>query len=105
MTSAQSLAPTDPCAGVSREFGLDYAHALHRFPTPYVEESWTDGNGNRLTVTTSADYDAVFDDYDDEDEDEDEDEDCPTADVECADEQTPAWVASVLHVLGIAEVA
>lgn len=99
MTSAQFPAPADPCAGVSREFGLDYAHALHRFPTPYVEESWTDGNGNRLTVTTSTDYDAVFDDYDDEDED------CPTADVECADEQTPAWVGSVLHVLGIAEVA
>ena len=99
MTSAQSPAPTDPCVGVSREFDLDYAHALHRFPAPYVEETWTDGNGNRLTVTTSTAYDAVFDDYDDEDDD------CPTADVECADEQTPAWVARVLHVLGIAEVA
>lgn len=99
MTSAQFPAPADPCAGVSREFNLDYAHALHRFPTPYVEESWTDGNGNRLTVTTSADYDAVFDDYDDEDND------CPTADVECAGDDTPAWVNRVLRVLGIAEVA
>lgn len=98
MTSAQSPAPIDPCAGISREFDLDYAHALHRFPAPCVKETWTDGNGNHLTVTTSISYDAVFDDYDDEDED------CPTADVECADEQTPAWVASVLHVLGIAEV-
>lgn len=97
MTSAQSPAPADPCAGVSREFGLDYASALHRFPAPCVKETWTDPRGNRLTVTTGADYDAVFDDYDDEDDD------CPTANVECADEQTPTWVASVLHVLGIAE--
>lgn len=96
MTSAQSLAPTDPCAGVSREFHLDYDHALHRFPAPYVKETWTDGNGNRLTVTTSTDYDAVFDGYDDEDDD------CPTADVECAGDDTPAWVDRVLRALGIA---
>lgn len=98
MTSAQSPAPTDPCVGISREFDLDYASALHRFPAPCVKETWIDPRGNRLAVTTSTSYDAVFN-YDDEDED------CPTADVECADEQTPAWVARVLHVLGIAEVA
>lgn len=97
MMSAQFPTPTDPCAGVSREFGLDYAHALHRFPTPYVEESWTDGNGNRLTVSTSADHDAAFDDYDDEDDD------CPTADVECVGDDTPAWVNRVLRVWGIEE--
>lgn len=99
MTSAQFPAPADPCAGVSREFNLDYAHALHRFPAPCVKETWIDPRGNRLTVTTSADYDAVFDDYDDEDED------CPTADIECVDEQTPAWAARVLLVLGIEEAA
>ena len=99
MMSAHSLAPTDPCAGVSREFHLDYAHALHRFPAPYVEDTWTDGNGNRLTVTTSTAYDAVFDDYDDEDED------CPTADVECVGDDTPAWVNRVLRVWGIEEAA
>lgn len=99
MTSAQSSAPIDPCASVSREFNLDYAHALHRFPMPCVKETWTDPRGNRLTVTTSTSYDAVFDDYDDEDED------CPTADVECAGDHTPAWVGRVLRVLDIAEVA
>mgnify|MGYP006902694504 FL=1 len=99
MTSAQSSAPIDPCAGVSREFHLDYSHALHRFPTPYVEEVWSDPLGNRLTVTTSTSYDAAFDGYDDEDED------CPTADVECAGDHTPAWVGRVLRMLGIAEVA
>lgn len=97
--SAQSPAPIDPCAGVSREFNLDYASALHRFPAPCVKEVWTDPRGNRLTVTTSTDYDAVFDDYDDEDED------CPTADVECVGDNTPAWVSRVLRVLGIAESA
>lgn len=99
MPTAQSPAPTDPCASVSREFNLDYARALHRFPTPFVKETWSDPLGNRLTVTTSTDYDAVFDDYDDEDED------CPTADVECVGDHTPAWVGHVLRALGIAEVA
>lgn len=99
MTSAHTSAPADPCAGVSRGFHLDYAHALHRFPAPCVKETWVDPRGNRLTVTASTDYDAVFDDYDDEDDD------CPTADVECVGDDTPAWVARVLRALGIAESA
>ena len=97
--SAQSPAPIDPCASVSREFNLDYASALHRFPAPCVKETWADPRGNRLTVTASTGYDAVFDDYDDEDED------CPTADVERVGDDTPAWVARVLRVLGIEGVA